>query len=332
MSTALHVMLVVVLGYFFLNQKLQRIDVAQEEKAFRKVAIFLPASHPALDEITQGFMRTLESESDARNTFDVYNANGNKTLMRAQSEEIAAGDYDVVFTVGSTCTKTMKEVTTKKQINLPIIFGAVGNPVAAGIVPSLNSSGNHITGVIEGINYDRQLFFLKSLKPNCKSVLLVFDPSANPIFEQDCDEIAKACTAFGLKFQALQVYNTNEISQKVPALIDTADTLLILKDHTTVGALDNLVKLCNQAKKTLYASDLNSGDKGAALSFGIREEDTGIAAARVAKEIFAGRAPRDIPIASVEPIKIKLNKRVMHQQDLDVPALYIDLMAFGEVV
>jgi putative ABC transport system substrate-binding protein len=330
-SIITNVLLLFFIGYYKLYVSRQ-CNHNDHEKPTYNVALFLPASHAALDEISDGFTRTLQQNVDGNINFTVFNANGNKTLLRAQSEEIINGSYDLVFTIGTACTQTMKELTTKKQIALPIVFGAVGDPVGTHIVASLESSGNHITGVYEGRNYKQQLQFLKELKPNAQSVLLVFDPSSIQHFEEDKEEIVRECATLGLQFQALQVYNPNEISQKVPALIDSADTLLILKDHTTVGALDNLIKLCNQAGVTLYASDLNSGDKGAALAYGIHEADTGITAAHAAQQVLLQRAPTDIPIKPVEPMKIKLNTRVMQQQGLNVPSVQIDLMAVGEVL
>lgn len=330
-SMVANILLLGALAYFIVNC-MHKFIRQQKDNPSYNIAVFMPASHPAMDEISNGFMRTLEREVPGRLTFTVYNANGNKTLLRAQGEEIAGGGYDLVFTIGSACTQSMKELTTKKQIDLPVVFGAVGDPVGTNIVAALSSSGNNVTGVYEGRNYKQQLYFLKLLKPSSGSLLLVFDPSSAPHFEEDKEVIARECSALGMQFQAVEVYNPNEIAQKVPALIDRADTLLILKDHTTVGALDNLIKLCNQAGVTLYASDLNSGDKGAALSYGILEEDTGIEAAFVVKQVLGQRAPSDIAINAVEPMKIKLNTRVMYKQGLDVSAQAIDLMRFGEAI
>lgn len=331
LSLITNLLLLALVGYYAMRTTQQCTHTSQDKPSYN-VALFLPASHAALDEICDGFTRTLQRDVDGNINFTTYNANGNTTLLRAQSEEIINGNYDLVFTIGTACTQTMKELTTKKQITLPIVFGSVGDPVGTQIVASLQSSGNHITGVYEGRNYKQQLQFLKELKPIAKSVLLVFDPSSISHFEEDKEDIARECAALNLQFNALQVYNPNEISQKVPALIDSADTLLILKDHTTVGALDNLIKLCNQAGVTLYVSDLNSGDKGAALAYGIHEVDTGIAAAHVAQQVLAHRAPTDIPIKPVEPMKIKINTRVMQQQGIDIPPVRIALIATGEVL
>ncbi len=47
----------------------------------------------------------------------------------------------------------------------------------------------------------------------------------------------------------------------------TTDLVLILKDNTVVSALDALTHLCERYKKPLFASDLNSTEKGAAVAF-----------------------------------------------------------------
>src|SRR5580692_7792331 len=62
----------------------------------RRIAIFEPASHPAIDEIAHGFQETLEKGGNNYD-FKIYNANGNKTLQRAQAEEICNGGFDLIF-------------------------------------------------------------------------------------------------------------------------------------------------------------------------------------------------------------------------------------------
>src|ERR1044071_8078030 len=140
------------LTYYFFTQQQQK----QSGPSYR-IAIFEPASHPAMDEITQGFTETIKKNSSAHYTFDRYNANGNKTLLRAQAEDIIQKNYDLVMTIGTDPTRTMHELTTKKNLITPIVFTAVSDPIELGLIASRASSGNHITGIEEVHNFEDQL-------------------------------------------------------------------------------------------------------------------------------------------------------------------------------
>src|SRR5690606_5778315 len=115
----------------------------------------------------------------------------------------------------------------------------------------------------------------------------------------------------------VKVFHTNELQSKVQPILTENDVLLILTDHTTVSGVDVLVTLCNRYGVILYASDLNSGDKGAALSYGVAEYDLGVEAAHLALRILEkNEKPTNIPILIFKLNKIKVNTKTMKQQKL----------------
>ena len=75
-----------------------------------RIALFQPATHPALEEIAQGFMDTMQNDTSFEYQFDRYNANGNKILMQAQGQEILTRNYDLIFTIGLGCSVTIKDI------------------------------------------------------------------------------------------------------------------------------------------------------------------------------------------------------------------------------
>jgi ABC-type uncharacterized transport system substrate-binding protein len=89
--------------YFFKQQRTPHIGHSY------RIAIFEPASHPAMDEIVQGFTDTIKKNSSAHYIFNRYNANGNKTLLRAQAEDIIHNNYDLIMTIGADTKRTLQE-------------------------------------------------------------------------------------------------------------------------------------------------------------------------------------------------------------------------------
>ena len=116
-----------------------------------RIAIFQPATHPALDEIAQGFIDTMQDGTSLQYKFDRYNGNGNKILMQAQAQEILQAHYVLIFTIAVGCSVTIKDLCQKKQNQTPVVFTAVDDPV------KLDLQGSTITGVIDQSNYPEQL-------------------------------------------------------------------------------------------------------------------------------------------------------------------------------
>src|SRR5690348_15172932 len=91
---------------FLFSIVLLRQRTTDTEKRHR-IAIFEPALHPAIDEISRGFMDTM-SDSQDRYEFKRFNANGNKMLMQAQAQEALHAGFDLLFTIGVGCSVAVK--------------------------------------------------------------------------------------------------------------------------------------------------------------------------------------------------------------------------------
>jgi len=297
---------------FFIYRQSHRKNIISSTLP-KRVAIFYPATHPAMLEIQQGIETTIKHEGEQRYEFKTFNANGNNTLLRSMAEEIVAGNYDIAITIGALCTKTLYEIALKKHLTMPIVFTAVENPASIGI----DQAQYPITGVTAVPDLAGQLDALLKLKPTVKKIMLVYNPSGSSDLAQRKNQLEKIAVARNVAFGAIEIYKSNEIYEKLSGqLADDIDVVLILTDHTTVAGLDALVKLCNQRGIILYASDLNSADRGAALAFGVTEFMHGETAAYKALQIIdKKKSAQKIPITSLAHASVlKINDKAMELQ------------------
>ena len=296
--------------YFFVKQK-------SSKRSDYRIALFVPAVHPAMTEIINGFEETMRSLSNKKYSFDEYNANGNATLLRAQADEIVQGAYDLTFTIGVQCSQSLFELSQKRQSKMSQVFTAIDDPVEMGIVQSLTHPGGMVTGITDSMLYEKQVEALLHVKPDIKTVLLVYNPAQNRGLEQHREELENVLRAKHIGLRAVAVAHQNEITQKVPHFLSDADVLMILTDHTTVAGIDSLITLCGRYGVTLFASDLNSGDKGAALSFGVLQKDYGVLGARLAYRILEDKqSPASIAVHPLEETYMKINTKTMEHQGL----------------
>lgn len=304
------------LGAFFIH-----LYYTPRKKAVQySIAFCTPTTHPALEEIERGFKEGLEQKCLGKEfTCTIFNANGNKSLLRAQAEEVVTGHYDLICTLGANFSQSVAELLHKKKIQTPQVFTAVDDPVFA---QSLADTNPHSTGSYVQFDYPQQIDLLLRVKPDMRTLLLVYDPLQGVGLEADKQIVERYARSKGIAVKVVEVYQSNEIQQKVAALIPSVDVVLVFVDNTVVAGIDTLINLCNRSGVTLYASDLNSGKKGAALSYGITEYESGAVAANTACAILVGGKTIDqLPIRAITNRSFVLNYAVAQKQKVDT-ALY----------
>jgi len=288
-------------------------SVKKQDDSVLRIGIFQPATHPALDEIAQGFIDAMQIDTDSIYQFDRFNGNGNKILMQAQAQEMLQAEYDLIFTIGVGCSVTIKDLCQKKGSQVPVVFTAVDDP------ENLDLYGPTITGVIDQSNYGHQLSLACKICPNIKRLLLVYDQSQASGLEKDKNEIRSILQKYGIELVCVEIVNISEIQQKVTGFIESVDLVMILKDNTVVSGIDSLISLCNRYHIPLLASDLNSGIKGAALAYGIYEAESGTYAAHQAKRILQdGTSPAQLPVIGIKNMKMHINCQYAFLQGLTI--------------
>ena len=291
------------------------LTTPNKQKGAVHIALFTPTTHPALEEIALGFEETLQRLTPRNFIIIPFNANGNKSLLRAQAEEIVSGRYDLIFTIGASCSQMISELSQKRKMQMPQVFTAIDSLEFA---QRLRASGL-ATGVYLELNYLGEMDMLHQLKPTAKKLLLVYDPSQGTGLEKFKLQIANYITKYGMSLDAVEVYQASEIQAKVTARLAEADVLLVLVDNTVVAGIDALIALCNRYGVTLLASDLASGQKGAALAYGVTEYESGKAAAYKAHEILVNaKQPANIPLEALANFRTAINRDTMQLQNLVV--------------
>lgn len=291
------------------------------------VAILQPVTHPALEQIKQGFKDQLEKESRQTITFKEYNGNGNQTLMRAQAEEAVSLNPALIFTIATSPALLIKELTIRKNKLIPVVCGAAAQEK---VMPA-GENITHITGTDDMVIQEEQLKMLKFLKPEVANVLLVYDGNT-PGLEKSIAGIDKYSKTLELNILKVPIYAINEINQKIAPFINQIDTILVLKDNLIVSGLDSLIKLCNQKGITLMASDLDSVNRGAALAFGVSEYQIGVESANQAISILNDyQLPKDVPFKLVMDAKIKVNTQTAKKQGLTISNEHLFMLGHGAV-
>lgn len=287
----------------------------------KHVVIISPAIHPSLEKIERGVTTNLEKYLPGAKT-TLMNANGKKTLMLAQVQEAISHNPAAIVTIGAQATQLTRETLKKRGLKIPHVFTAVSSPERLGI-------GYHeqeLTGIEEKPDYSLTAELLHHLAPQITSLLLVYNPTEGNSLDQERTLLETALQKYGIQLTTLEVFQTNEIAGKTKNLIAAYHGVIILKDNSVVSGIDGLIKVCEQYGKLLIAHDLDSGDKGAALSFGVFEEAYGLEAGKIVAEALAQTQLHLPPVRRIADDKVKLNIAAAGRQNLTIDLTEIKLL------
>jgi len=285
---------------------------AHELLVQKRVALLVPAVHPSMDQIEQGFKEML-SKTFPHAAVDVFNAGGNKVLMKGQAEEMVAKQYDCVCAVGTGASQMLKASINKRYLNesvtLPLFFVAVSDATRAGLL----DDHKMVTGITDVYDYSDQIDLLMQVK-KVKKPMIVYDVNASQAFESEIEKIKEAFKKYDVSLDVLPITSVNEVQNKVIGFLHDHDLIMTLPDHVVCSAMDVLIKICNQKGIALFTSELDSNDKGAALSYGVNERDYGVQMALQVTEFLQDAQVKDIAIRSITPFYFTVNKTNAQKQ------------------
>lgn len=287
----------------------------------RKVAIVVLTLRPSVETIIHGFTDTLEKEGPFKVSFRVYDPGSDRNLLRSHAEDIFNEQYDLVYSIGLQATTMLKEVSEPRNDQTPVVFSAVSTPVRFGLVKSLESSGNNLTGIFGDFDYSLYTNLLCRLKKNLHKVLIVYDPTGfGGTSEEWKRQIQEILEQQNILVKSVEVFKIDEIPQRVMPHLHNVDMLITLQDNTILNGIKHISKLCDMHGIPLVGANLEAISKGFGATFGVFSYASGMLAARQAIQILhKGIRPTDIPISDVgREWQLVLNSKAMKRQKFEL--------------
>ena len=129
---------------------------------------------PSWDHFREG-LRDLGYVAGQNIAFEYRSADGQPERLAAVARDLAALPVDVIAVSGTAAARAAQQATT----TIPIVMIAIGDPVRAGLVPSLARPGANTTGnTILGTEMSaKRLQLLKELVPGLRRVAFLWNPN-----------------------------------------------------------------------------------------------------------------------------------------------------------
>jgi putative tryptophan/tyrosine transport system substrate-binding protein len=206
---------------------------------------------------------------------------------------------------------------------IPIVFGAVADPVGEGFVASLSQPGGNITGFLfsEAEMGGKWLELLKEIAPSVKRAAMIFNPDTAPgRGSHYLPSFEAAARSLGIEPISEPVHNEAEIETVVTRLGHKPESgLVVIGDSFLVAHRKPIILAAAENKvPAVYFHAVFARD-GGLLSYGPDNVDIFRRAASYVDRILRGASPAELPVQVPIKFETVINLKTAKALGLTVP-------------
>jgi putative ABC transport system substrate-binding protein len=205
---------------------------------------------------------------------------------------------------------------------IPIVFAVGNDPVALGVVTSLNRPGGNATGINIFLNelMGKRLELLRSLVPGAARVAVLVNPVNVALAETARRDVEAAARAMALQIKIVNASTSDEIHAAFERLSrEPTDALFVSSDPFFLIRRVQLATLAARLGLPTSFSTRDLVEAGGLMSYGTDINDayrqTGVYTGR----ILLGAKPADLPVMQSTKFELVINLVTARMLGLSVP-------------
>lgn len=282
------------------------VGCTETKEAGLKIGIVQIVEHPSLDTIRTSIVNELEVlgyKQGENISINYQNAQGDQSNLNSICQKFVSDKVDLMIAIATPSAQAAAAATK----DIPIIFSAVTDPVAAKLVTDPEHPSANITGTSDAIPVDQVFELAKTLTPDVKKMGFLYTASeANS--KSVVDEAKQIAANYGFEYEEMTVTNTSELQQAAETLIGKVDAIYTPIDNTIASAMPVLATVGKKAGKPVYVGADSMVVDGGYATVGINYEDLGKKTAEMVSDVLEGKPISEIPVATLDHFQKVINK------------------------
>lgn len=283
----------------------------------KKIGIVQIVEHPSLNTIRESIIKELEANGykDGENIqIDYQNAQNDMTNLKTICQKFVGSKYDLIIAIATPSAQTAVNETSE----IPIIFSACTDPIASGIVTSLEKPGDNVTGTSDAVSAQMIMELAQKITPGIKTVGALYSLSeANSV--SVIKDLKKYAESNGLAVVDAPVSSSADVQQAVNSLIGKVDAIFSPIDNTVASAMSVVADTAIEAKIPVYVGADSMVKDGGLATYGINYEILGKETAKMAVEVLKGKNPGEIPVKLMTEMNIYVNSDTAANLGVNIP-------------
>jgi putative ABC transport system substrate-binding protein len=269
----------------------------------------------------RGFRQSLGETGyvEGRNvSFEYRWADGQHDRLPALAADLVRRQMRVIAAAGVPAALEAKAATT----TIPVVFTTAGDPVALGLVASLNRPRGNLTG-ITNLNAEigpKRLELLRALVPTATTIALLVNPT-NPIAEAQSRDAQATAHTLGLQLHVLHASTERDFNTVFSTLTQLrAGAFVISADLFFTARGEQLAALTlRHAVPTISPQGREFVRAGGLMSYGGSLADAYRLAGIYTSRILKGDKPGDLPVQQAVKVEMAINLKTAKALGLTIP-------------
>ncbi|MCW5696877.1 MAG: ABC transporter substrate-binding protein [Bauldia sp.] len=286
------------------------------------VGVTAIVEHPALDAVRDGVRDALAAagfEDGDEITFVYESAQGDGAIAAQIANQFVGEGYDIIVPISTPSAQTALAATS----TIPIVFAAVTDPVAAGLVTDLDAPGGNITGTSDLTPVDQHVALIQEIVPDVGTIGVIYNPGeANAVVLVDL--LKQFAGAAGLSVVEATANSSSDVQAAAQSLVGRVDAIYIPTDNTVVSALESVIGVAEQADIPVFSGDTESVNRGTLASIGFNYYEHGLQAGAIVVRILNGENPGDIAVEFATGGDLVINTGAAERMGVTVPQAVLD--------
>jgi putative ABC transport system substrate-binding protein len=309
------------IGIVLLALSLALVGCTSSKKSdnIKVIGIIKLVTHPALDAALSGMTDYLTQQGydETKVKIIIKNADGKAENADLIAKQFVSDGVDLIYAIATISAQAAFNAT--KDNGIPVVFNAVTDAVAAGIVTSNENPGANVTGVSDAAPLGLQLALIKEMLPNAKKIGLMYNlGEVNGKIQ--VDQVKSLAPGVGLETVIIGVTNNDEIASATSQLANEVDVIYNVTDNLIVTATPLITDKATAAGIPVFAAENGGIGQGILAVDGLSYEKLGNQAGPIVVDIlFNGKKPADIAVTGASDTALEIDVKVAEHLGITIP-------------
>jgi putative ABC transport system substrate-binding protein len=245
-------------------------------------------------------------------------ANGDNNRLPALAAELVGLRVAVLVSSTTPAALALKAVTT----SIPIVFFIAGDPVALGLVGSLNRPGANITGTT-ALTLEagkKWLQLLQEAVPTATDFAALINPTSPNLAEAQTKDLQVAAHSLNLRIHLLNASTEREFQTAFSKITELhAGGVVISSDSFFFAHIEQLAALAVQNRVPAIFGFREFPAAGGLMSYGADLADQHRTIGGYVGRILKGEKPADLPVQQSIKVQLVVNLKAAKTLGIKVP-------------
>ena len=245
-------------------------------------------------------------------------AEGHYEQLPALAADLVRRHVSVIAATGTQAALAAKAATT----TIPIVFETAGDPIALGLVGSLNRPSRNITGITQLSSelVAKRLSLLHDLMPEASIVGFLVNPT-DPRFVSQTKDMQEAAKTFGVQIQVVNASTDSELESAFAELSQLrVGALMVGTGEFFNSRPEKIVGLAARQHIPAMYQYRRFAEVGGLISYGPHITDAYRQAGIYTARILKGDKPAGLPVVRATKFEMVINRKTAKTLGLTIPS------------